>query len=146
MNKQDVEKSFPYRAVKKILKKTYPFIIRFEVPDDVEQYTSLIFLDIYVDIYKLKELMPKYEIDTFYTKYYIKSPANERKALWGVSNFASFFQGGTAEERVAYFRPLVNDIINILHTVGRSEEIPRDEIEALRRLLVEAEKRQSVPK
>jgi hypothetical protein len=126
MTKQEVEQSFPYRAVKKILKKTYPFIVRFAVPDDVEQYSSLIFLDIYIDIYKLKELMPKYEIDTFYTKYYIKSPANERRALWGVSNFASFFQGGTAEERVAYFRPLVKDIEDILHSIGRSEEIPRE--------------------
>jgi len=124
MTKQEVEQSFPYRAVKKILKKTYPFIVRFVVPDDVEQYSSLIFLDIYIDIYKLKELMPKYEIDNFYTKYYAKSPANERKALWGVSNFATFFQGGTAEERVAYFRPLVKDIESILNSVGRSEEIP----------------------
>lgn len=126
MTKQEVEKSFPYRAVKKILKKTYPFIVRFVVPDDVEQYTSLIFLDIYIDIYKLKELMPKYEIDNFYTKYYAKSSPSERRNLWGVSNFATFFQGGTTEERIQYFRPLVKDIENILHSVGRSEEIPRD--------------------
>ena len=128
MTKQEVEQSFPYRAVKKILKKTYPFIVRFAVPDDVEQYSSLIFLDIYIDIYKLKELMPKYEIDNFYTKYYAKSSPSERKSLWGVANFASFFQGGTtnSEERVAYFRPLVKDIEDILRSVGRSEEIPRE--------------------
>jgi hypothetical protein len=125
MTKQEVEKSFPYRAVKKILKKTYPFIVRFVVPDDVEQYTSLIFLDIYIDIYKLKELMPKYEIDTFYTKYYVKSSPSER-LFWGVNNFAAFFQGGTTVERIQYFKPLVRDIENILHSVGRSEEIPRD--------------------
>jgi len=124
MTKQEVEQSFPYRAVKKILKKTYPFIIRFVVPDDVEQYTSLIFLDIYIDIYKLKELMPKYEIDTFYTKYYTKASSSERKSLWGTSNFATFFQGGTSEERVAYFKPLVRDIESILNSVGRSQEIP----------------------
>jgi hypothetical protein len=94
----------------------------------VEQYSSLIFLDIYIDIYKLKELMPKYEIDNFYTKYYAKSSPSERKSLWGVANFASFFQGGTtnSEERVAYFRPLVKDIEDILRSVGRSEEIPRE--------------------
>jgi hypothetical protein len=128
MTKQEVEQSFPYRAVKKILKKTYPFIVRFAVPDDVEQYSSLIFLDIYIDIYKLKELMPKYEIDNFYTKYYTKSSPSERKSLWGVSNFATFFEGGTtnSEERVAYFKPLVRDIENILHSIGRSEEIPRE--------------------
>ena len=126
MTKQEVEQSFPYRAVKKILKKTYPFIVRFSVPDDVEQYSSLIFLDIYIDIYKLKELMPKYEIDNFYTKYYTKSSPSERKSLWGVSNFATFFEGGTtnSEERVAYFKPLVRDIEDILRSVGRSEEIP----------------------
>jgi hypothetical protein len=128
MTKQEVEQSFPYRAVKKILKRTYPFIVRFAVPDDVEQYSSLIFLDIYIDIYKLKELMPKYEIDNFYTKYYIKSSPSERKSLWGVANFASFFEGGTtnSQERVAYFRPLVKDIEDILHNIGRSEEIPRE--------------------
>ena len=126
MTKQEVEQSFPYRAVKKILKRTYPFIVRFGVPDDVEQYSSLIFLDIYIDIYKLKELMPKYEIDNFYTKYYAKSSPSERKSLWGVSNFATFFEGGTtnSEERVAYFRPLVRDIESIVNSVGRSEEIP----------------------
>jgi hypothetical protein len=72
--------------------------------------------------------MPKYEIDNFYTKYYAKAPANERKSLWGVANFASFFEGGTtnSEERVAYFRPLVRDIESILNSVGRSEEIPRE--------------------
>ena len=69
MNKQDVEKSLPFRAVKKILKKTYPFIVRLEVPYDVEKYSSLIFLDIYIDIFKLMDLMPKYELDSFYRSY-----------------------------------------------------------------------------
>lgn len=126
MTKQEVEKSFPYRAVKKILKKTYPFIVKFVVPDDVEQYSSLIFLAIYIDIYKLKELMPNYEIDTFYIKYYTKSSPSERRNLWGATNFATFFKGGTTEERLQYFRPLVKDIEKILNSIGRSEEIPRD--------------------
>jgi hypothetical protein len=123
MNKQDVENSLPFRAVKKILKKTYPFIVRLEVPEGVEQYSSLIFLDIYIDIYKLKEFMPKYEIDNFYMKYYLDyTGAN----IWGSSTLSPFFQGGSTDERYDYFRPLVGDIIDILKSVSRSNAIPEE--------------------
>jgi hypothetical protein len=123
MNKQEVESSLPFRAVKKILKKAYPFIVRLEVPDDVEKYKSLIFLDIYIDIYKLKDIMPKYEIDNFYMKYYLSST---EKNIWGSSTFASFFDGAPIHERVDYFRPMVDDITKILNSVARSQAIPHE--------------------
>jgi hypothetical protein len=122
MNKQEVENSFPFKAVKKILKKNYPFIIRLVVPDDVEKYKSLIFLDIYIDIYKLMEIMPKYEIDNFYMRYYLSSDPN----IWGASSFAAFFNGDNIQERIAYFKPLIDDILNILHSVARSTAIPQE--------------------
>ena len=123
MNKQEVETSLPFRAVKKILKRAYPFIVRLEVPEDVEKYTSLIFIDIYIDIYKLMEIMPKYEIDTFYMKYYLSSA---EKNIWGSSTFGTFFQGDTAKERIDYFRPMVDDILKILHSVAKSAAIPQE--------------------
>jgi len=123
MTKQEVETSLPFKAVRKILKKTYPFIVRLEVPDDVERYNSLIFLDIYIDIFKLMDIMPKYEIDSFYMKYYLN--ANE-KNIWGSSTFGTFFQGDTAKERMDYFRPMVDDILKILSSVARSQAIPHE--------------------
>jgi hypothetical protein len=123
MNKQEVEQSLPFRAVKKILKKAYPFIVRLEVPDDVERYSSLIFLDIYIDIYKLMDIMPKYEIDSFYMRYYLNAT---EKNIWGSTSFATFFQGDTAKERMDYFRPMVDDIIKILNSVAKSNAIPQE--------------------
>lgn len=123
MNKQEVEQSLPFRAVKKILKKTYPFIVRLEVPEDVEQYSSLIFLDIYIDIFKLMEVMPKYELDKFYKKYYLDA---KEKNIWGSTSFAPFFDGAPVQERIEYFRPIIDDIIKILHSVARSQAIPRE--------------------
>ena len=123
MNKQEVESSLPFRAVKKILKKAYPFIVRLEVPDDVEKYNSLIFLDIYIDIFKLMEIMPKYELDSFYKKYYLNySEPN----IWGSSSFAAFVNGGPIQERIDYFKPIIDDIIKILHSVARSTAIPKE--------------------
>jgi len=123
MNKQEVEQSLPFRAVKKILKKAYPFIVRLEVPDDVEKYNSLIFLDIYIDIYKLMDIMPKYEIDSFYMRYYLNAT---EKNIWGSSTFGTFFQGDTAKERMDYFKPMVDDITKILSSVARSQAIPHE--------------------
>jgi hypothetical protein len=123
MNKQEVESSLPFRAVKKILKKAYPFIVRLEVPDDVEKYSSLIFLDIYIDIFKLMDIMPKYELDNFYKKYYLNSAD---KNIWGASSFAPFFNGDSIQERIEYFRPMIDDIIKILHSVARSQAIPHE--------------------
>jgi hypothetical protein len=123
MNKQEVEQSLPFRAVKKILKKAYPFIVRLEVPDDVEKYNSLIFLDIYIDIFKLMDIMPKYEIDNFYMKYYLSAT---EKNIWGSSTFASFFDGAPIHERVVYFKPMVDDITKILSSVARSQAIPHE--------------------
>jgi hypothetical protein len=123
MNKQEVESSLPYRAVKKILKKTYPFIVRLEVPDDVEKYSSLIFLDIYIDIFKLMDIMPKYELDSFYRKYYLQAT---EKNIWGSTNFAPFFEGAPIQERIDYFKPIIDDIIKILHSVARSTAIPHE--------------------
>ena len=121
MNKQEVESSLPFRAAKKILKKTYPFIVRLEVPDDVEKYSSLIFLDIYIDIFKLMDIMPKYELDNFYTRYYL-----DAKEKWGSATFASFFDGAPVQERIEYFKPMVDDIIKILNSVARSQAIPHE--------------------
>jgi len=123
MTKQEVESSLPFRAVKKILKKAYPFIVRLEVPDDVEKYKSLIFLDIYIDIFKLMDIMPKYEIDNFYMKYYLNAT---EKNIWGSSTFASFFDGAPIHERVVYFKPMVDDITKILSSVARSQAIPHE--------------------
>jgi hypothetical protein len=123
MNKQEVESSLPYRAVKKILKKSYPFIVRLEVPEDVEKYSSLIFLDIYIDIYKLMDIMPKYELDSFYRKYYLQAT---EKNIWGSTTFATFFEGAPVQERVDYFRAMIDDIIKILHSVARSTAIPQE--------------------
>ena len=123
MNKQEVEQSLPFRAVKKILKKTYPFIVRLEVPEDVEKYNSLIFLDIYIDIFKLMEVMPKYEMDNFYKRYYLDA---KEKNVWGSTSFATFFDGAPIHERIDYFKPMVEDIIKILHSVARSQAIPHE--------------------
>jgi hypothetical protein len=123
MNKQEVESSLPFKAVKKILKKNYPFIIRLVVPDDVEKYSSLIFLDIYIDIFKLMEIMPKYELDNFYKKHYLN---NSDSNIWGASSFAAFFNGGPIQERIDYFKPLIDDILKILHSVARSTAIPQE--------------------
>ena len=123
MNKQDVEQSLPFRAVKKVLKKSYPFIVRLEVPDDVERYSSLIFLDIYIDIFKLMDIMPKYELDNFYKKYYLDA---KEKNIWGSTSFAPFFEGAPIHERIAYFKPMIEDIIKILHSVSRSTAIPHE--------------------
>jgi len=123
MNKQEVESSLPFKAVKKILKKNYPFIVRLVVPDDVEKYSSLIFLDIYIDIFKLMEIMPKYELDNFYKKYYLN---HSEQNIWGASSFAAFFNGANIHERIAYFKPLIDDILKILHSVARSTAIPKE--------------------
>ena len=123
MNKQEVEQSLPFKAVKKILKKAYPFIVRLEVPDDVERYSSLIFLDIYIDIFKLMDIMPKYELDGFYKRYYLDA---KEKNVWGSTTFASFFDGAPIHERIEYFKPMIDDIIKILNSVSRSQAIPKE--------------------
>ena len=123
MNKQEVESSLPFKAVKKILKKNYPFIVKLVVPDDVEKYNSLIFLDIYIDIFKLMEIMPKYELDNFYKKYYLN---HSEPNIWGSSSFAAFVNGGPIQERIDYFKPIIDDILKILHSVAKSQAIPRE--------------------
>ena len=67
--------------------------------------------------------MPKYEIDSFYMRYYLN--ANE-KNIWGSSTFGTFFQGDTAKERMDYFKPMVDDITKILSSVARSQAIPHE--------------------
>ena len=56
-------------------------------------------------------------------RYYLNAT---EKNIWGSSTFASFFDGAPIQERVDYFRPMIDDITKILHSVARSTAIPQE--------------------
>lgn len=125
MTKQEVEQSLPLRAAKKILKNTFPWITKLGVPDNVEEYKSLIFLEIYFNPYKLLESYPGYILDPFYIKHVKKEDLNK----WGGSNMSSFFKNEDPtilRDRSEYdkFKPVTDDVLKVLTSISRSDVFP----------------------
>ena len=125
MNKQEVEQSLPFKAVKKILKSRFPWITKIEAPEDAEKYSSLIFLEIYINPYKLLESYPEYTLDPFYTRYVKKDDSFK---TWGSTNMGVFFkkEGEDSKERFEKFRPISDEVVKILQSVGRSQAFPEE--------------------
>ena len=128
MTKQEVEKSLPFKAAKKILKRTFPWITRIEAPEDAEKYSSLIFLNIFFDPYKLLVSYPDYHIDSFYKKHLFKNP--QELMNWGSSALSVFFksdiEGESNHDRYELFKPITEEVTNILRAVGRSTAFPEE--------------------
>lgn len=127
MNKQEVEQSLPFKAARKILKRMFPWITKIEAPEDAEKYSSLIFLEIYFDPYKFLESYPEYTLDPFFTKYVKKE--NTFK-IWGSTNMGVFVrkEGESEDSRDRYekFKPITDEILKILHSIGRSQAFPQE--------------------
>lgn len=125
MNKQEVEQSLPFKAVKKILKNRFPWITKIEVPEDAEKYSSLIFLEIYFNPYKFLESYPEYILDPFFIRHVKRD--NSFK-IWGSSNMGVFFkkEDEDSKERFETFKPISDEVIKILNSVGRSNAFPQE--------------------
>jgi hypothetical protein len=127
MNKQAVEQSLPFKAVKKILKNRFPWITKIEAPEDVEKYSSLIFLEIYFNPYKFLEAYPEYSLDSFFIRHVKRD--NSFK-IWGSSNMGVFFkkegESEDSKERFETFKPISDEVVKILNSVGRSNAFPQE--------------------
>lgn len=127
MNKQEVEASLPFKAVKKILKGAFPWITKIEAPEDAEKYNSLIFLEIYFDPYKFLEYYPEYTLDSFFTRYVKKE--NTFKT-WGSTNMGVFVrkegESEDSKDRYEKFKPISDEVVKILQSVGRSQAFPEE--------------------
>lgn len=125
MTKQEVEQSLPFKAAKKILKSRFPWITKIEVPEDVEKYSSLIFLEIYFNPNKFLESYPEYDLDPFYTKYVVRDKSFK---TWGSTNMSNFFrkEGEDSSERYDKFKPISDEVVKILSAIGRSQAFPEE--------------------
>jgi len=61
---EQIRNLLEFKAVSKALKQRYPFIKKVIVPDSNEQYTSLEFLDVYVNPYEMAEEFD-FELESF---------------------------------------------------------------------------------
>ena len=128
MNKQEVEQSLPFKAVRKILKSRFPWITKIEAPDDAEKYSSLIFLEIYFNPNKFLESYPEYSLDSFFIRHVKRD--NSFK-IWGSTNMGVFFKSedeDTLDSRKKFekFSPISDEVTKILNSVGRSQAFPEE--------------------
>lgn len=125
MNKQEVEQSLPFKAARKILKRTFPWITKIEAPEDAERYNSLIFLEIYFNPYKFLESYPEYILDPFFIR---QVKRDDSFKTWGSTNMGVFVQKKGEDSEVKYetFKPISDEVTKILNSVGRSQAFPEE--------------------
>lgn len=125
MNKQEVEQSLPFKAARKILKRTFPWITKIEAPEDAERYSSLIFLEIYFNPYKFLESYPEYILDPFFIR---QVKRDDSFKTWGSTNMGVFVQKKVEDgkERFETFKPISYEVTKILNSIGRSQAFPEE--------------------
>jgi len=125
MTKQEVESSLPFKAARKILKSRFPWITKIEAPEDAERYSSLIFIEVYIDPYKFLESYPEYSLDTFFIKHVKRDDSFK---TWGSTNMGVFVQkqGEDNKEKFEMFRPISDEVTKILNSIGRSQAFPEE--------------------
>lgn len=112
---EQIRNLLEFKAVSKALKQRYPFIKKVIVPDLNEQYTTLEFLDVYVNPYEMAEEFDS-ELESF-----VKS-AMSRGSNFSTPFPAVFFKDSKNDDFVNF----EDELTKLFRDIHNSPALPQD--------------------
>jgi len=112
--KESIENSLEFRTAFKLLKRRFPFVKNIELTNDWDNYSSLLFIDVTVDV---DSLVKKYDIQL--------RPVSKYNIVYGVTAYLTMLVRAVQED-TDKLRDIESEMADILNKLNLSPALPDD--------------------